>query len=288
MPSTIRWRVGVVALCALCVLIAAVLWVKGRKASLPQPGAAQRVSEIHLPSASDEIACPAASSAGAPLVILVLGQSNAANQGSGRGRSSQGALWFDGHCYPVSDPLGGGTGTGGSIWSRLAPSLRDPSNPRDLVIAVLAVDSSSASDWTHEGALSDQLRTLTGRLRESKLDISAVLWQQGEAEARAGTSREAYAAALDTLIRHLRDEGISAPIFLAQSTRCRNSGSNDIRNGAALVTMREAGVFLGPDTDLLGDEYRYDGCHFNSAGLRRAADAWREVLQLHGIVPRFR
>jgi len=278
----------VVVLCALCIVVAAVLWDQGREAGVPKSGAAQLVSQIHLPSAVDEIACPKTYNADPPLVILALGQSNAANQGSGRERSPDGALWFDGHCYPISDPLAGATGTDGSIWSRLAASLREPSDPRGLILAVLAVDASSASDWTREGPLADQLRKLAGKLREDHVEVSAVLWQQGEADARAGTSREAYAAALVVLIRHLRDEGISAPVFLARSTRCRNSGSADIREGAALVALREANVFLGPDTDLLGDDHRYDGCHFNDAGLRRAASAWHEALQQHGLVPRFR
>jgi hypothetical protein len=116
--------------------------------------------------------------------------------------------------------------------------------PRELILAVLAVDASSASDWTREGPLSDRLHKLVDTLRENHVAVSAVLWQQGEADARDGVSGEAYAAALAILIRRLREGGISAPVFLARSTRCRNSGSEDIRSGAALVIMREANVFL--------------------------------------------
>jgi hypothetical protein len=130
------------------------------------------------------------------------------------------------------------------------------------------------------------LHNLIAKLHGDHLEVSAVLWQQGEAEARTGASGEAYAAELSNLIRQLRGEGISAPVFLARSTRCRNSGSEAIREGAARVAMREADVFLGPDTDLIGDDQRYDRCHFNAAGLLSASIAWKDVLQAHGIALR--
>ena len=153
------------------------------------------------------------------------------------------------------------------------------------MLTVLAVDASSVSDWTREGPLSDELRKLVDALRDNHVIVSAVLWQQGEADALAGVSREQYAASLGLLIRRLREGGISAPVLLARSTRCRTAGSDNIRDGVALVVAREANVFLGPDTDVFGNALRRDGCHFNDAGLGLAAEAWREVLRQHAIVP---
>jgi lysophospholipase L1-like esterase len=52
------------------------------------------------------------------------------------------------------------------------------------------------------------------------------------------------------------------------------------------VARSEPNVFLGPDTDTLGDDMRFDGCHLNDDGLQRAADAWAEALAQRGIVSR--
>jgi hypothetical protein len=281
MRVTVLRRTGMIVGCGILLLVATLIWVRRDEGAL-----ARGVSTIHTPSERDMVACPEASNGEPPVVILALGQSNAGNHGNVRRGSPNGTLWFDAHCYPIADPLAGGTGTGGSIWSRLAASLDDPSERKALVLAVLAVDATTASDWTHDGPLSSRLHNLIGKLRDDHLEVSAVLWQQGEAEARTGASGDAYAAELSNLIRQLRRDRVTAPVFLARSTRCRNSGSEAIRRGVARVATREAGVFLGPDTDLIGEDQRYDGCHFNDAGLQSASIAWKDVLQAHGIALR--
>jgi hypothetical protein len=39
------------------------------------------------------------------------------------------------------------------------------------------------------------------------------------------------------------------------------------------------GVHAGPNLDALGFAERYDGCHFSTEGLERAADLWLDALQ---------
>ena len=41
------------------------------------------------------------------------------------------------------------------------------------------------------------------------------------------------------------------------------------------------GTFQGPDTDLLGGEYRSDGIHFNEIGLTTHAAGWRDAIVGH-------
>lgn len=276
----------IVASVFLCLVVLAVLWSIGRQTDRSPQLLAAQVSEIHRPRPSDEIACADFWRNGPPLVILALGQSNAGNHGGVPGSSPRGALWFEARCYPLADPLAGATGTDGSIWSRLAAAIAPRLGSRELVVAVLAVDTTRVSEWTGEGPLTDRLERLMESLRENHVTVSAVLWQQGEADARAGTGADDYAAALGALIERLRRGGISAPLLLARSTRCRNTGSDEIRKGVSLAASRNANVILGPDTDALGDALRSDGCHFNEEGLARAADAWVEALSQRGFVPR--
>ena len=281
------WRIGVPAIVAGCILMAVFALLQVRQTQREQQGLATRVSGIQQPRASDEIPCPKSAPDMPPLVILALGQSNGGNHGSTRGKSPVGALWFEGRCYPVADPLPGATGSGGSIWSRLAASLA-ADVPGGLILSVLAVDATSSAEWTREGPLADRLSSLLDEMRKGRIQVSAVLWQQGEADARAGVSPTQYANSLGVLVRRLREGGIGAPVFVARSTRCGNSGGDNIRDGAAMIAVAGAGVLLGPDTDQLGDAMRSDGCHFNAAGLDAAALAWRRVLEENGVVARLR
>jgi hypothetical protein len=269
---------------ASILIASSFLWIWFHRQDAPAAGVLPYVPYPALPRASEEVACPGSSSARPPVVLLILGQSNAANHSYTRGRSSYGALWFDGRCYAITDPLAGATGTGGSIWSALALSTGANSGQRDLMLVVQAVDATRVSDWLGPGSISDRLASTLDALRAQRLAVSAVLWQQGEADAREGTSNEVYAAALTILIHRLRDHGISGPVLLARSTRCRNAGSEDIRRAVARVAQKEPDVFLGPDTDALGDEFRSDGCHFNDAGRQRVADAWLKVLRERGVI----
>jgi hypothetical protein len=91
-------------------------------------------------------------------IFLILGQSNAANHGNTPYTARREVYSLDFlrmHCFHASEPLPGASGTGGSIWSRLA------------------VQAQSAVDWrgirmTDAGA-TDQCRTgrRTGRVRSN-------------------------------------------------------------------------------------------------------------------------
>ncbi len=239
---------------------------------------------IEWPRPDEKIECPAGPPSAAPVVLLILGQSNAANYGETRGRSTSGALWFDGRCYGVADPLAGGSGRGGSIWSRLPTLARERSSKRELVLVVHAADATRIADWIARDAISRRLAEVVTAIRAHNLAISAVLWQQGEADAQAGTDADSYAAGLTTLVQGLRDQGIAAPVLLARSTRCRSGGSDAVRGAMARVAQGDAGVLLGPDTDSLGDAFRFDGCHFNDNGLQRAASLWLDALRAANVI----
>ena len=153
-------------------------------------GVAPNILAIQPARVSDEIACPEVKGSEPPLLLLVLGQSNAGNHGETRSASAHGALWLDGHCYRIADPLAGGAGSAGSIWSRLTASMGLQRSPRELLLVILAIDASRATNWIAPGPISTKLLSIGDALRSHHLTVSAVLWQQGEADARSATSRD--------------------------------------------------------------------------------------------------
>lgn len=216
-----------------------------------------------------------------PIVILALGQSNAANLGASAPSGGPPiTLTADGKCFMAVDPLPGSSGDGGSIWYRLAHRLSALGLQRPIVISAMGVDATSIDDWTAtQSPLRERLVRQLKSMQAAGLAPELILWQQGEADARAATTEQAYSAGLDTLAVILAQAGSQAPIFLARSTVCR-SGPNTAVRAAIEAKAQSNGRFrLGPDTDALGGaDLRRDGCHFSLQGLDRAAQLWAVTL----------
>jgi hypothetical protein len=213
-----------------------------------------------------------------PVVLLVLGQSNAANHAGQASAAATVVAIQHGRCYVVLEPLPGATGRGGSVWSRLMPMLASGLAPRRVAFAILAVDSTTIADWTAPTALRDRLVGEIRSMADAGIEVSAVLWQQGEADAREGTSRASYRAGLQALVALLRAEHVAAPILLARSARCGDTEGSAIRAAIDDVANHEPGVVEGPDLDVLTGAARSDGCHWSSEGAHASAALWSERL----------
>jgi lysophospholipase L1-like esterase len=215
-----------------------------------------------------------------PMMVLVLGQSNAGNHGAPRPglTDKDGAVFLhDGQCYRTSWPAPGATGTGGNIWSSLSSRLSGALG-RPVVFSLLAVDATSVRDWATEGRLRRRLIDTLAANRQGRFTPDIVLWQQGEADARAGTSSDEYLEHFRAVLTVLRERGIAAPILVALSTRCRNDGSEEVRKALRIAAQSEPGVAIGPDLDVLTGSLREDGCHFSAAGLEMAAELWSRAI----------
>jgi hypothetical protein len=223
-----------------------------------------------------------------PFVVLVLGQSNAANHGAlpdGDHLLPAVAVAVDGRCVQVRDPLPGATGAGGSIWSHLAAGQPQGVRGRPWLFSVLAVESTTVDDWTRpDSPLRRQLIDRLAALKRQGLAVDAVFWQQGEADAMNGTSPARYGAGLSTLAELLSAGGVSAPILLARSTVCRTPPSVPLRAAVDSLVAARGRWRAGADTDTLaGAAYRPDGCHFSVAGLQAAAGLWSRALAAAGF-----
>ncbi|MBI3368174.1 MAG: hypothetical protein HY021_06955 [Burkholderiales bacterium] len=234
-----------------------------------------RLEAITRPEGRTELDCQTLLQAN-PIVLLALGQSNAASHGE-PGPSPSVTLIDERQCFTSGDPLPGSTGSGGSIWSRLPDRLRAQGVTRPVLLSVLAVDATTIADWT-SGPLAALLRRRIAALAARQAMPTLILWQQGEADAMLNTPSASYFTGLQALDRQLTEAGVRAPVVMARSTVCRsapNAAIADAQNRA--ISDRFVG---GPDTDALVDPaLRRDGCHFSTAGLNAAADLWAVTLK---------
>lgn len=215
------------------------------------------------------------------LVILVAGQSNAANYGETRASGGPGVfVYHGGAIYAARDPLPGADRPGGSIWTRLGARLMLTGNYDAILFAVEAVGSTRVDDWApgglHHGRLESTLRGLSA----AGLPPDFFLWQQGETEGwsddAAGSS---YRDSLRRLIARIHAASPTAVAVIAQATFGAHTASNaQIRAAQASVADGDR-VRAGPDLDRLGADYRRDGIHFSARGLDAAADLWLDALR---------
>ena len=216
-----------------------------------------------------------------PLVILALGQSNAGNHGEA-GPQPQAPLTVlaQGRCHRSADPLPGATGRGGSLWSRLPPLLATQGLDRPLAVGLLSVESTTIDDWVRDASpLRAELARQVRLMAQAGLLPQLVLWQQGEADARAGTTADHYARGLQRLLDDLRALGVAAPVLAARSTVCNAPASQAIRQAQDRVAGADRQLRIGPDTDLLGQpQYRIGGCHWSALGLDAAAAQWASAI----------
>lgn len=218
------------------------------------------------------------------LRLLMLGQSNAANHGqpSQPRSAAAAALVFDGHgCFAMQDPLPGGTGSGASIWSQLPAALGRQGIAGPIEISVLGVESTTINEWARASSpLHQRLRQQLTALQNARWQPDLVLWQQGEADAMAGTSAAAYQHDFEQLLITLQSHGIKAPVMTALSTYCAgrqeagDAAASVIRAALTDLPRRLPQVVVGPDTDRLINQHRWQKCHFSATGLSAAAELW--------------
>jgi hypothetical protein len=214
------------------------------------------------------------------IVLLAIGQSNAANSVRGRYRPSGRVLNFhEGRCFTGEDPVPGATGTGGSVWNRLGDLMLGTRRFETVLVASLAVDATSIADWSPGGSLDARLRDSLRELRVHGLEPTHVLWHQGERDTQLGTGKATYVRHFSRLLANLRANGLEAPVYVARASYCRGRTSEAVRAAQRAVVDARAGVLAGPDTDtLVGPGLRHDDCHFSAFGAALHAALWRDAL----------
>ena len=221
-------------------------------------------------------------------VLLVLGQSNAANYGEGLYFSNCNKTFnfYQGELFSLKDPLKGASGENGSVWSRLASLLIEFNFSEEIIVAPAAVGGTAIEQWIPGGDLNYLIVETVTSLQNSNHHITHVLWHQGESNnininpnISAAQNAINYKNNFNILVNQLRDLNVTSPIFIAQATRCDNNSIDlDLQNAQHELANDSLQIYNGPNTDLIANEYRYDNCHFNAEGLNQHAKMWAEIL----------
>ena len=228
-----------------------------------------------------EVKCP--EQTGGTAVILIAGQSNAANSAAQRHRTRYPDRAFNfvgGRCYVAASPLLGASGLAGESGTLLADRLLDADAFDRVILAPVAVGSSTVEQWAKGGALNASmlplLQDVTTRYR-----VTHVLWHQGELDFALKTDPARYKDLFLSFVGSLRENGVDAPVFVSKASRCGPVWAelNAIRQAQQEHASAGADLKPGVDTDTLLDaQDRYDDCHFADSGEVKTAAAWAAIL----------
>ena len=215
-----------------------------------------------------EVSCPENA-----IVVATVGQSNAANSVGQRFASTRAVYeMYYGKCYPAAGPLVGSDLYAGSYWPIFGDLLIERGFAKAVILVGMAKGNTSVTQWSNRAGLGGYLAR-----RLSAAHPRYVLWHQGEADSQLGAE---YSTHLALVIDIVRENAPDAKVLVALASVCSGGiESGTIRAAQAAAVDTVHGVFAGPNTDTLrGDEYRYDGCHFNEHGARVVAAAWADSV----------
>ena len=217
-------------------------------------------------------------------IIVVHGQSNAANFGSARHTSREAVDNFDpvsGKCYAAADPLLGADGLGGSFATHLGDILIQAGRYDRVIFVPIARGGASLAFLNDEGA--ELITNAIAKLKAAGLVPTHILFQQGERDAVMTTSAEQYAALLHQLVKRFRSAGFDAPFHVSRSAKCdfaRPKNGAAVRAGQLAAIDTALNIRPGPDTDTIGNEGRVsDGCHMNEIGTIANAALWAAFIK---------
>jgi hypothetical protein len=236
---------------------------------------------LWLSAKRETASCRAFTAAGTE-VWLTLGQSNAGNHAQRRSEAGPAVAAFDGvRCVAARDPLPGGDGDGGSLWTPLADRWVQEGRAPRVLVAVVAKGATAVADWQPGEPLHRRALDTVAALRRQGLSVTRILWVQGEADAIYGTEGDTYESALAAALQPLH-AATGARVWIAQTGRCGDAFSHAVRDAQAHAAATYPWARRGPDLDLIGPEHRFERCHFAAPGQTRAVSLWRDALVGNG------
>ncbi|HUO43423.1 MAG TPA: sialate O-acetylesterase [Burkholderiales bacterium] len=222
-------------------------------------------------------------------VILAFGQSNIANEGDPNGlhvpdHGVYNFNIFDGKIYVARCPLLGTTCARGNFTTRLGDLLVQRGIYDKVLLVPVGHGGTYITDWAPGGSMNFRLMFALELLRRRGIAITHALFQQGEAEGyQSNADGAAWARNFEAMVEGVRLLGMQAPIYVAQCSICRCNPSPTIRAAQRGVVNPAKSIYPGPDTDTIVGDGRWDGCHFSTAGLKKAAELWFDAITIASI-----
>lgn len=216
------------------------------------------------------------------VVALIAGQSNAANHGAPAQQQPDNPSvvnLLNGQCYLARHPLLGATGVDASPWIDMAERLLEVGAADKVVLIATAIGGTAIVEWAPGGEYHNRLLARISEARSAGLHVTHFVWHQGEAEGWSNGDASHYSRSLHALLASVRIATESPlPAYIALASRCTIHESAAVREAQRAVAKQDPLTFVAVNSDELGYEYRYDGCHFLLSGLKIVGSAYADAI----------
>jgi hypothetical protein len=214
------------------------------------------------------------------LRILVIGQSISSNCNQHVYGPVANVYQFglNGDIKDAKDPFEWADCSSGSMWMPLGKKLIDAGVARKVVFMPIGVSGTSVQAWQEGGVAFAKLNRALEIINQRGIEFDFAFWHQGSAN--SGTPADVYTESLSAVVGYVNRNVKIARWLIAVHSRC--GGPADLSIEAAQLAFGNApglGRYLGPNTNLLGDDYRSDRCHLNEKGQEAMASMWLDSIK---------
>jgi hypothetical protein len=216
----------------------------------------------------------------AEMSILVIGQSISSNCNEHVYGPVDNVLQVarTGEIKAARDPFEWAGCSGGSMWMPLGKKLIDAGVAAKVVFMPIGVSGSHVEDWQAGGASFSKLNDAIATIQQQGLRFDFAFWHQGTGN--IGTNRMVYLERLSSVVGYLNERVAIKRWMIAVHSRCSGLYDTDIEAAQLeFGNAPELGRYPGPNTNLLGNEYRVDTCHLNQMGQEEMASMWLKSVK---------
>lgn len=214
------------------------------------------------------------------LRILVLGQSISSNCNDHVYPAIDNVFQIgkDGAIKIASDPFEWADCNNGSMWMPLGEKLISSAIAHKVIFMPIGVNGTKVSDWQADGVAFGKLNSAIGLIQAQGFKFDFAFWHQGSSD--FGTGKDLYVQRLGEVIDYVNSRVKVSRWMIAIHSRCGTAYDRNIES-AQLVFGNSPHLqrYPGPNTNLLGDEYRFDACHLNEKGQERMASMWLDSMK---------
>jgi len=199
-------------------------------------------------------------------IILISGQSNASNflKSSKKYRNKH-LNYFRGKCYNLSNPVLGAEGEMSSLVPAIAAKLNSPEKIIFITSGRGGMPISHAND-ENKVFINYNKKALDDLEKKNNI-LSFFVWIHGESD--VGNSDHYlynFNNMFNNIVKDLKNKN-KIDLIITQTTRCFNKDDPNLRKIQKKISMNRNKSIKIINTDELGNNYRYDKCHFNEMGI---------------------
>ena len=179
--------------------------------------------------------------------------------------------WRLGVCAKFKEPLAGVDGRAGKYGHISSDTIfylkKNYEFPKSIVVLGFSSGGTRSKDWVN-GRIAEKLDFILKKLKKDNLEIDYVFWHQGESEIKKAKINyyQNYIKDIQLIFKKFLKASSKTKIGMALVSVCNSDKSESLINSQYSIIQRNERVFFTLNTDKLGSNYRYDGCHFNPLG----------------------